>query len=73
MIGDHVMIGCHTCILGPVSVGDRAKIGAGAVVVSDIPGGATAVGVPAKPLLHPADVTEASGPPQYASATVQTV
>ena len=47
-IGDHVMIGCHTCILGPVKVGDGAKIGAGAVVVSDIPAGATAVGVPAK-------------------------
>jgi serine O-acetyltransferase len=48
VIGDHVMIGCHTCILGPVHVGDGAKIGAGAVVVSDIPAGATAVGVPAR-------------------------
>jgi serine acetyltransferase len=48
VIGDHVMIGCHTCILGPVHVGDGAKIGAGAVVVTDIPAGATAVGVPAK-------------------------
>jgi serine O-acetyltransferase len=49
-IGDHVMVGCHTCILGPVEVGDGAKIGAGAVVVSDIPAGATAVGVPARAL-----------------------
>ncbi len=49
-IGDHVMIGCHTCILGPVTVGVGAKIGAGAVVVTDIPAGATAVGVPAKAL-----------------------
>jgi serine O-acetyltransferase len=47
-IGDHVMIGCHSCILGPVKVGDGAKIGAGAVVVSDIPAGASAVGVPAR-------------------------
>jgi serine acetyltransferase len=47
-IGDHVYIGCHTCILGPVTVGDRAKIGAGAVVISDVPAGATAVGVPAR-------------------------
>lgn len=46
-IGDHVMIGTHACILGPVTVGDRAKIGAGAVVISDVPAGATAVGVPA--------------------------
>lgn len=50
-IGDHVMIGCHSCILGPVIVGDKAKIGAGAVVVTDIPAGATAVGVPAKPII----------------------
>ncbi len=50
-IGDHVMIGCHTCILGPVHIGDGAKIGAGAVVVTDIPAGRTAIGVPAKPLV----------------------
>jgi serine O-acetyltransferase len=48
VIGDHVMIGCHTCILGPVTVGNYAKIGAGAVVATDIPAGATAVGVPAR-------------------------
>lgn len=47
-IGDHVMIGCHTCILGPVKVGDSARIGAGAIVVKDVPAGATAIGVPAK-------------------------
>ena len=50
VIGDHVMIGCHTCILGAISIGNNAKIGAGAVVVSDIPANATAIGVPAKPL-----------------------
>lgn len=50
-LGDHVMVGCHTCILGPVTIGDGAKIGAGAVVTSDIPPGATAVGVPAKAIL----------------------
>ena len=35
-------------ILGPVVIGERSKIGAGAVVISDIPADATAVGVPAK-------------------------
>jgi serine O-acetyltransferase len=47
-IGDHVMIGCHSCILGPVRVGDGAVIGAGAVVVTDVPPWSTAVGVPAR-------------------------
>jgi serine O-acetyltransferase len=41
-----VYIGCHTCILGPVHVGDGAKIGAGSVVVQSVPPGATVVGVP---------------------------
>lgn len=48
VIGDHVYLGAHVCVLGPVVVGDRVKIGAGAVVVSDIPAGATAIGVPAR-------------------------
>jgi serine O-acetyltransferase len=52
VIGDHVMIGCHSCILGPVNIGDRAKIGAGAVVVTDIPADATAIGVPANAIDH---------------------
>ncbi len=47
-LGDHVSMGCHSCVLGPTSVGDRAKIGAGAVVVRDIPAGAPAVGVPSR-------------------------
>jgi serine O-acetyltransferase len=48
VIGDHVMFGCHCCVLGPVKVGDRASIGAGAVVISDVPADAVAVGVPAR-------------------------
>lgn len=48
IIGDHVFIGAHVCILGGVRIGDGASIGAGAVVISDVPAWATAVGVPAK-------------------------
>ena len=47
-IGDHVMLGAHSCVLGPVHVGDGATVGAGAIVVTDIPAGAVARGVPAK-------------------------
>jgi serine O-acetyltransferase len=46
-IGDGVLIGAGAKILGGVIVGDYAKIGANAVVVSDVPPHCTAVGVPA--------------------------
>ena len=47
-IGARVDIGCGACILGNVHVGDDAKIGANAVVIGDVPAGATAVGIPAR-------------------------
>jgi serine O-acetyltransferase len=46
-IGADVVIGAGARILGPVNIGDRARIGANAVVLTDVPAGATAVGVPA--------------------------
>ena len=48
VIGKCCYIGARAIILGDVHVGDGAKIGAGAVVLSDIPDGCTAVGVPAR-------------------------
>lgn len=42
------MIHAHAQILGPVTIGARAKVGASAVVLIDIPDDATAVGIPAK-------------------------
>jgi serine O-acetyltransferase len=47
-IGDHVYIGCHTSIVGAVTIGDGATIAANTLVISDIPPGATAIGVPAR-------------------------
>ncbi len=47
-IGDNVFIGAGARVLGGIRIGDGAKIGANAVVITDIPAGATAVGVPAK-------------------------
>ena len=43
-----VVIGAGAKILGPILVGDGAKIGSNAVVVRDVPAGATAVGIPAR-------------------------
>ena len=47
-IGDHVSIGTGAKVLGPIGVGNNVKIGANAVVLVDVPDGATAVGVPAR-------------------------
>jgi serine O-acetyltransferase len=47
-IGDRVVVGVGAKILGAVSIGHDAKIGGGAVVLTDVPPHTTAVGVPAK-------------------------
>lgn len=43
-----VVIGAGAKVLGPILVGEGAKIGSNAVVVRDVPAGATAVGIPAR-------------------------
>ena len=45
-VGNHVTVSAGASVLGPVTVGDYSKIGAGAVVLHDVPRGATVVGVP---------------------------
>lgn len=52
-IGDHVYIGPHACILGPVTIGDGATIAACSLVLSDVPAGHTAIGVPARIVPRP--------------------
>jgi serine O-acetyltransferase len=47
-IGGHVDIGAGAKILGGVEIGDHAQIGANAVVITDVPAYATAVGIPAR-------------------------
>ncbi|MFS0771912.1 serine O-acetyltransferase [Sphingomonas sp. 1P08PE] len=47
-LGGHVDVGAGAKILGAVTIGDHARIGANAVVTIDVPAGATAVGVPAR-------------------------
>ncbi len=47
-LGKGVVVGAGAKILGPIMIGDGAKIGSNAVVVKDVPAGATAVGIPAR-------------------------
>ena len=47
-IGDNVVIGSSSIVLGPITIGNEARIGAGSVVVRSVPAGMTVVGVPAR-------------------------
>lgn len=47
-IGDHVWIGLRATILKGVSIGDGAVVGAGSMVIRDVPSGALVAGVPAR-------------------------
>ena len=58
-IEDGVAVGPSTCVVGPVRIGANSEIGAGAVVVHDIPSACTAAGVPAR-VLHDNRPTEPS-------------
>ena len=62
-IGDNVFIGTGAKVLGAIKIGDGVRIGANAVVLDDVPPGATVVGIPARPV---------RGPGAAASATVDT-
>ena len=54
-ICDGVIIGSGAQVLGPITVGARARIGANAVVTRDVPEGATMTGIPARPTLVEAE------------------
>jgi serine O-acetyltransferase len=47
-LGNGVVVGAGAKILGPILIGDGAKVGSNAVVVKAVPAGATAIGIPAR-------------------------
>jgi len=47
-LGDNVVVGAGATLLGAIRVGDNARIGAGSVVLTDVPPGATVVGIPGR-------------------------
>ena len=52
-----VVVGAGAKLLGPISVGEGARVGSNAVVVKDVPAGATAVGIPARIIVDEQDKT----------------
>ncbi len=65
-LGDGVIVGSGAQILGPITVGDNARVGANAVVTSDVPAGVTAVGIPAR-IVMPRDKSKAGEFRAYAT------
>lgn len=47
-VKEGALVSAHAQVIGPIEIGAKAKVGAGAVVVSDVPSDVTVVGVPAK-------------------------
>lgn len=61
-LGDGVIVGSGAQILGPITVGKGARVGANSVVTKDVPEGATVVGIPGRAIVRPA----ANDPEQFA-------
>lgn len=61
VLGDDIFIGAGAKVVGPVSVGSGARVGANAVVVHDVPENTTVVGIPAKPVKSRSDQAKLPG------------
>jgi serine O-acetyltransferase len=57
-LANGVIVGSGAAILGPIRVGEGARVGANAVVTRDVAPGATVVGIPAKPIVVLAETYE---------------
>ncbi len=66
-VEDGVVIGAGAAVLGPITIGKGARVGSNAVVLKDVPSGATVVGIPARPI-GPQPVVKESCFPAYGTA-----
>ena len=53
VVGDNVYLGAGAKVIGQVRVGDGANVAANSLVVTDVPDGATVMGVPARVMFKP--------------------
>ncbi len=51
-LGNHIVVGCNASVLGDINIGDNVRIGAGSVVLSDVPNDCTVVGIPGRIVRH---------------------
>jgi serine O-acetyltransferase len=58
VLGDEVYVGTGATLVGKIKVGDGAKIAANTLVMSNVPAGATVMGVPGRIVMRPAKVVE---------------
>ena len=47
-LGNNIVVGCNASILGNIKIGDNVRVGAGSVVLKDVPSDCTVVGVPGR-------------------------
>lgn len=66
-VEDDVVIGAGAAVLGPITIGKGARVGSNAVVLKDVPAGATVVGIPARPI-GPQPVVKETCFPAYGTA-----
>lgn len=52
-VGNGVVVGAGAKVLGPITVGENARVGSNAVVTKDVPEGATVVGIPGRVVVRP--------------------
>jgi serine O-acetyltransferase len=57
-LGNDVVVGAGAKVLGPITLGQGARVGSNAVVVKDVPAGSTVVGVPGRTVMKAAEVDE---------------
>lgn len=72
-VKDNAVIGTGAKVLGPITIGAYAKVGANAVVLKDVPDHCSAVGIPAKIIPPPEEIIESKDQPTEESAPVQKI